>query len=59
MIVAVQPFASVARTVNVEVPAVVGVPAINPAAVSVSPGGSAPAVTSNVYGPAPPLPVIV
>ena len=51
---------SVAVTVNVNVPAVVGVPAITPPVViGDSPVGSDPAVMVNVYGPAPPLAVIV
>src|SRR5688500_3458438 len=53
------PFASVPRIVKVEVPAVVGVPANWPPAVSVTPAGSAPAVTPKLYGPVPPLPTIV
>jgi hypothetical protein len=57
--VAVQLFASVARTVQVDVPALVGVPASRPADVNVRPGGSVPDDTSNVYGAAPPLPLIV
>ena len=56
----VQPFWSVAVTVNVNVPAVVGVPAITPPAViGDSPVGSAPEVMVNVYGAAPPLAVMV
>ena len=53
------PRASVPRMVNVEGPAVVGVPEITPAEVSVRPAGSVPAVTLKVYGAVPPLPVIV
>src|SRR5687767_13798828 len=49
------PFAAVARTVNVKVPAVVNVPDNTPAGVSVRPAGNAPAVTANVYGAVPPL----
>ena len=52
-------FASVARMVKVEVPAVVGVPASTPAAVRVMPAGSAPVVTPNLYGAVPPLAVSV
>ena len=56
----VQPFASVAVTVNVNVPAVVGVPEMRPLPVlSDSPVGSAPAVMLYVYGPVPPLAVMV
>ena len=57
--VATHPLASVPRIVNVDVPAVVGVPASTPAAVSVRPAGSAPAVTPKLYGAVPPLPTIV
>jgi len=46
-IVAKQPLASLPRTVNVTVPAAVGVPARTPAPVNVSPAGSAPMVTPN------------
>ena len=58
-IVCAQPFASMPRMVNVDEPAVVGVPASTPADVSVSPAGSAPTVTPKLYGAVPPLPVIV
>ena len=51
--------ASVPRTVNTEVPGVVGVPDSAPAAVSVRPAGSVPMVTPKLYGAVPPLPVIV
>jgi hypothetical protein len=54
-----QAFASVPRIVNGDVPAVVGVPASPPAAVRVTPAGSAPAVTPKLYGAVPPLPAIV
>lgn len=54
-----QPFASVRRTVNVEVPLVVGVPESTPADVSVRPAGSTPPVTPKLYGAVPPLPLIV
>ena len=55
-----QPFVSVAVTVKVNVPAVVGVPEMRPPLVSGdNPVGSAPAVTLNVYGPVPPLAVMV
>jgi hypothetical protein len=49
----------VACTVNVFVPAAVGVPDNVPAEVSVRPLGNAPALFVNVYGLAPPLAVIV
>ena len=56
----VHPFWSVAVIVKVNVPAAVGVPAIRPPVViGDSPVGSVPAVMVNVYGPAPPLAVIV
>lgn len=48
------PLASVAFTVKPNDPVLTGVPAISPAAESVSPGGSAPAVTSNEMGGVPP-----
>ena len=41
---------SATRTVKVELPAVVGVPLITPAADSVSPPGRDPALTDQVYG---------
>ena len=47
---------SVTRTVNVAVPAVVGVPVIAPVVgLIVRPAGSAPEVTVHVYGVVPPL----
>jgi len=56
----VQPFWSVAVTVKVNVPVAVGVPEIRPLLViGDSPVGSDPAVMVNVYGPVPPLAVIV
>ncbi|PIP41358.1 MAG: hypothetical protein COX19_03855 [Desulfobacterales bacterium CG23_combo_of_CG06-09_8_20_14_all_51_8] len=56
----VQPLSSVAVIVKINVPAVVGVPAIRPPVViGDSPSGSVPAVMVNAYGPAPPLAVIV
>ena len=54
-----QPLASVTRIVTLEGPAVVGVPEMTPAVDSDRPGGSAPAVTVNVYGAVPPLAVSV
>jgi hypothetical protein len=45
--------------VNVNVPAVVGVPEIRPEAASVKPAGNAPPVTVKLYGAAPPLAVSV
>ena len=50
----VQPLASVAVTSKFDVPAVVGVPEIV-APVRLSPAGSEPEVTANVYGPVPPV----
>ena len=51
---------SVAVTVNVELPWVVGVPLMVPLpASSDSPGGRLPAVTEYRYGPVPPEEVIV
>jgi hypothetical protein len=47
--------ASVTLAVKLNVPAVVGVPEIWPAEESVSPLGSAPALTVQVYGVVPPL----
>ena len=58
-VVATQSFASVARIVNVDGPAVVGVPDRTPVLESVSPAGRVPTVTANAYGVAPPLPTIV
>ncbi len=50
------PFPSVAVTVKAFVAAVLGVPESTPVAgLSVSPAGSAPAVTLNVYVPLPPV----
>ena len=51
--------ASVAVTVKVDVPAVVGVPEMMPPLVIDNPAGSDPAVTLNVYGAVPPLAVMV
>src|ERR1700733_2210391 len=45
---------SVACTVNVEVPAVVGVPEMVPSLASDSPAGSDPEVTDQLYGLVPP-----
>jgi hypothetical protein len=53
-LVAVALAASVAWTVKFAVPAAVGVPAIAPAALSVSPAGRFPDVTDHVYGLLPP-----
>ena len=50
----VQPAASVACTVKVKVPAVVGVPVSAPPVASVNPGGSVPVTRVNEYGPVPP-----
>jgi hypothetical protein len=55
----VQPFAAIARTVNVKVPDAVGVPLIAPAADSIRPAGKAPAATVNVTGPKPSLVTVV
>ena len=53
--VAVWPAASSTRSVNVKVPAVVGVPEMRPGeACSASPGGNVPAVLVQVYGVVPP-----
>ena len=54
--VAWAPRLSVTLTVNVNVPAVVGVPVIEigGAADSARPGGSAPAAIAALYGPKPP-----
>ena len=52
---AVQAFASVAVTVNVKGPDAVGVPPSTPAAESVIPLGSAPAVRLHVTGAVPPV----
>ncbi len=55
-----QPFESVAVTVKVNVPGVVGVPEITPPLVSGDkPVGRAPVVTLKVYGPVPPVAVKV
>ena len=48
---------SVAVTVNMKVPAVVGVPESVPSGASVSPAGAAPVVTAQVYGAKPPVAV--
>jgi hypothetical protein len=51
---------SVAVIVKLDAPAVVGVPLMTPLPVfSDNPPGSAPAVTAKLYGPVPPLAVIV
>ena len=44
-----------AVTVKLEAPAVVGVPAINPAPLMVNPAGKEPLVTLRVMVPTPPL----
>jgi hypothetical protein len=49
--------ASVTWRVNVDVPAVVGVPLITPAVLRVKPVGSVPVVTDQLYGKTPPLAV--
>ena len=46
---------SVTRTVKFAVCAVVGVPVIAPAVVSVNPAGNDPAEVSHVYGAVPPV----
>jgi hypothetical protein len=46
---------SVTRTVKFEVPTVVGVPLIPPAALSVSPAGKLPDAIAHVLFPVPPL----
>jgi hypothetical protein len=46
---------SVRVTVNVNGPVVVGVPVSDPSLPKVSPGGSAPAVTAQLRGRAPPV----
>ena len=51
--------ASVVPTVKVDLPDEVGVPEITPAFDSESPAGSEPAVSTNTYGPVPPLPLSV
>ena len=48
------PAVSVTRAVNVDVPAVVGVPAIAPFDARLSPAGGEPADTLHVYGGVPP-----
>ena len=53
-----QPFASVPRIVNGDVPTAVGVPASTPGGEGHA-GGQRPAVTPKLYGAVPPLPVIV
>jgi hypothetical protein len=55
----VQPFESVALIVKLNVPFAVGVPESTPAVVSVSPAGRVPVAMLYVYGPVPPLAVIV
>ena len=54
-----QPFASVAVTVNDEPPDEVGVPVRLPPDDNERPAGNDPLVTANVYGAVPPDPVIV
>ena len=53
--VAVAPNASVTRTVKFDVPAVVGLPEMTPAADRVSPAGSEPDASDQVSGPVPPV----
>jgi len=55
----VQPLESVAVIVDVNMPAVVGVPEIMPLLESDIPGVSSPAVTLKVYGASPPLAVML
>jgi hypothetical protein len=52
------PLAVAACTVNVNVPAALGVPEITPASLKVKPGGSVPTLTVKVKGPGSPLAVI-
>ena len=55
-----QPLMSVDRTVKLKRPGMVGVPVIAPVAESsTSPGGNAPLVIAKMYGPAPPLAVML
>jgi hypothetical protein len=55
----VHPLSSVAVIVNVNGPAALGVPPSVPDPDSVSPAGSVPEVTANVYGEVPPVALIV
>ena len=55
----VQPFAPAACTVNVKLPAAIGLPASVPLAPSSSPDGIVPLATVNVYGLTPPVAVNV
>src|SRR5262249_32274757 len=55
----VQPFAPAACTVNVKLPAAVGLPASVPLAPSWRPDGTVPPATLNVYGLTPPVAVNV
>jgi len=50
-----QPFASLAWTVKVKLPMLVGVPDTSPAALSSNPGGNDPLEMENVYDALPPL----
>ena len=50
---------SVANTVKVELPAVLGVPEITPPVLRARPVGSEPTVTAYVYVPLPPAALIV
>jgi hypothetical protein len=50
---------SVAKTANVETPDAVGVPETKPAEFNVNPAGSEPLKRLKVYGPVPPLAVMV
>ena len=53
-LVPVHPCASVAVTVKLDVPMVVGIPERVPEGESVNPAGKAPAVRANEYGAVPP-----
>jgi hypothetical protein len=54
-----QPAESVASTVKVAGPPAVGVPEITPAELIIKPAGKLPLLIAYVYGPVPPLAVIV
>jgi hypothetical protein len=53
----VHPWASVAVTVKKNVPTLAGIPERIPPEARVSPAGTEPAVTANVYGAVPPIAV--
>jgi hypothetical protein len=55
----VQPVTSIACTVNVELPSVVGVPDNVPPESRLRPAGNVPALLVKVYPPLPPLAVMV